>query len=152
MGLHSVILASRTGYPLPLMVGFNLYGNILLRRESGGKRYPSRIFGIPVGLFCYTYAGSLWSELTFQRMIPRSLGNDSILMVYLFWYFVIQYCDPVYKFLTEKRAFIFVTTWWLADATRVSLLTLERGVTKAPPGTFAAGIWQALFWCAAPPV
>jgi len=31
---YNVILASRNGYPLPLMIGFTLYGNIMLRRES----------------------------------------------------------------------------------------------------------------------
>mmetsp|Transcript_45268 Transcript_45268/g.120061 ORF Transcript_45268/g.120061 Transcript_45268/m.120061 type:complete len:275 (-) Transcript_45268:63-887(-) len=150
--LHGVVVASRTTYPLPLMVGFTLYGNILLRRDSGGKRYPSWIFGVPVGLICYTYAGSLFSEIVFQGISPRCLGNDNILIVFCMWYVLVQHCDPFYKFCTQPRPFILINTWWFADSTRVSLLTLERAVTNAPSGTFAKGIWQAWFWCAVPPI
>ncbi|CAE8685369.1 unnamed protein product, partial [Polarella glacialis] len=42
---YDVILASRTSYPLALMFGFNCYGNVLLRKESGDKPYPTWIFG-----------------------------------------------------------------------------------------------------------
>ncbi|CAE7558932.1 unnamed protein product [Symbiodinium pilosum] len=56
----------------------------------------------------------------------------------------------VYKFLQHKHVFIFLTTWWLADATRASLLFLERAVAHQP--VFARGVWQAFIWCGAGPV
>mmetsp|Transcript_60943 Transcript_60943/g.145228 ORF Transcript_60943/g.145228 Transcript_60943/m.145228 type:complete len:297 (-) Transcript_60943:111-1001(-) len=147
---YDVILASRTGYPLALMIGFTLYGNVLLRRESRGARYPSWIFGWPVGLICYTYAASFMSEIVFQGISPRCLANDNILFVYTIWFCLIQYCDRVYDFFLRKPIFVLITTWWLADATRVSLLTLERAVTTAP--SIAKGVWQAWFWCAVAPL
>ncbi|CAK0834371.1 unnamed protein product [Prorocentrum cordatum] len=120
-----VILASRTGYPLPLMIGFNLYGNIMLRKETpGDRRYPHWIFAWPVGLLVYTYPASAFSEMVFQMVSPRILGNNQAIMVFSFWFLVIQYCDPFYRFCKRPGVFSILTTWWLADATRVSLLTL----------------------------
>lgn len=149
--LHNeVILASRTGYPLPLMVGFNLYGNIMLRKESDGRRYPHWIFAWPVGLLVYTYPASAFSEMVFQMVSPRIFGNNQAIMVFSFWFLVIQYCDRFYQFCLRKGVFPLITTWWLADATRVSLLTLERSVTCLP--TLSRGFWQAFFWCSIVPV
>ena len=45
---------------------------------------------------------------------------------------------------------MWLTTWWLADATRASLLFLERAVAEQP--VFARGVWQAFVWCGAGPV
>jgi len=150
--LHNeVILASRTGYPLPLMIGFNLYGNIMLRKETpGDRRYPHWIFAWPVGLLVYTYPASAFSEMVFQMVSPRILGNNQAIMVFSFWFLVIQYCDPFYRFCKRPGVFSILTTWWLADATRVSLLTLERSVTCLP--TLSRGLWQAFFWCSIVPV
>mmetsp|Transcript_22941 Transcript_22941/g.51029 ORF Transcript_22941/g.51029 Transcript_22941/m.51029 type:complete len:300 (+) Transcript_22941:60-959(+) len=142
---YNVILASRTGYPIPLMIGFTLYGNVMLRKESGGKPYPNWIFGWPIGLIVYTYPASVFSDLFFQAVPPRILANNMTFFVFSFWFLVIQFCEPVYKFMLRKQVFIVITTWWLADATRVSLLTMERTVSMQP--TLARGLWQAFFWC-----
>lgn len=132
------------------MIGFTLYGNVLLRRESGGKRYPNWIFGLPVGLIVYTYPASVFSDMVFQARTPGIFGNDKVIFVFSIWYLLIQFCDPVYKFFLRKNIFVLITTWWLADATRVSLLTMERTVTHLP--TFSRGVWQAFFWCSIVPV
>jgi len=142
---YNVILASRNGYPLPLMIGFTLYGNIMLRRESQGKRYPSWMLGWPVGLIVYTYPASVFAELMMQGITPRVFGNDRVLFFYTFWHFVIQRFDKFYEACCHKYVFIFLTAWWLADATRYALLTMERCVTQTP--TLGKGIWTAFFWC-----
>mmetsp|Transcript_73499 Transcript_73499/g.118601 ORF Transcript_73499/g.118601 Transcript_73499/m.118601 type:complete len:326 (+) Transcript_73499:71-1048(+) len=148
---YDVILASRTSYPLALMFGFNCYGNVLLRKESGDKPYPTWIFGWMLGFVCYTYPGAIFSDLLFVSNAPlRAMSNNNILMCFSFWYLVIQNCDSVYKFLNRKHVFILLTTWWLADATRASLLFLERAVTEQP--VFARGVWQAFIWCGAGPI
>lgn len=150
--LHNeVILASRTGYPLPLMFGFNLYGNIMLRMNTPeDRRYPHWIFAWPVGLLVYTYPASAFSEMVFQMVSPRIFGNNQAIMVFSFWFLAIQYCDPFYRFCKRKPVLALITAWWLADATRVSLLTLERSVTCLP--TLSRGLWQAFFWCSIVPV
>jgi len=148
---YDVILAARTSYPLALMIGFTCYGNVLLRKESGDKPYPSWLFGWLLGMVCYTYPGAIFSDLLFVPNAPiRAMTNNNILMCFSFWYLVIQNFDAVYKFLNRKHIFIFLTTWWLADATRASLLFLERAVAHQP--VFARGVWQAFVWCGAGPV
>jgi len=133
------------------MIGFTCYGNVLLRKESGDKPYPSWIFGWMLGMICYTYPGAIFSDLLFVPNAPlRAMTNNNILMCFSFWYLVIQNSEKVYKFLQQKHVFIFLTTWWLADATRASLLFLERAVTHQP--VFARGVWQAFIWCGAGPV
>lgn len=52
--------------------------------------------------------------------------------------------------MQQKHVFVWLTTWWLADATRASLLFLERAVAEQP--VFARGVWQAFVWCGAGPV
>merc|ERR1719333_1106263 len=74
-----VILASRTSYPLVLMIGFNIFGNVLLKRESGGKGYPTWIFAWPVGLLIYTYASASFSEMVFQNISPTIFVNSQVL-------------------------------------------------------------------------
>eukprot|EP00435_Cladocopium_sp_Y103_P018310 s2971_g4.t1 len=146
-----VILASRTSYPVALMIGFTCYGNVLLRKESGDKQYPSWIFGWLLGMVCYTYPGAIFSDLMFVSNAPqRALSNDNILWCFSFWYLVVQNSDAAYKFLQQKHVFVWLTTWWLADATRASLLFLERAVAEQP--VFARGVWQAFVWCGAGPV
>lgn len=148
---YDVILASRTSYPVALMIGFTCYGNVLLRKESGDKQYPSWIFGWLLGMVCYTYPGAIFSDLMFVSNAPqRALSNDNILWCFSFWYLVVQNSDAAYKFLQQKHVFVWLTTWWLADATRASLLFLERAVAEQP--VFARGVWQAFVWCGAGPV
>lgn len=148
---YDVILAARTSYPLALMIGFTCYGNVLLRKESGDKPYPSWLFGWLLGMVCYTYPGAIFSDLLMVPNAPlRAMTNNNILMCFSFWYLVIQNVDAVYKFLNGKHVFIWLTTWWLADATRASLLFLERAVAHQP--VFARGVWQAFIWCGAGPV
>ncbi|CAK9006868.1 unnamed protein product [Durusdinium trenchii] len=148
---YDVILASRTSYPLALMIGFTCYGNVILRKESGDKPYPSWIFGWLLGMVCYTYPGAIFSDLMFVRDAPqRALSNNNILWCFSFWFLVVQNSDAAYKFLQGKHVFVWLTTWWLADATRASLLFLERAVEEQP--VFARGVWQAFVWCGAGPV
>mmetsp|Transcript_47702 Transcript_47702/g.85884 ORF Transcript_47702/g.85884 Transcript_47702/m.85884 type:complete len:314 (+) Transcript_47702:48-989(+) len=148
---YDVILAARTSYPLALMSGFTCYGNVLLRKESGDKPYPSWLFGWLLGMVCYTYPGAIFSDLLFVPNAPlRAMTNNNILMCFSFWYIVIQNSEKVYRFLCGKHVFIWLTTWWLADATRASLLFLERAVTHQP--VLARGVWQAFIWCGAGPV
>lgn len=147
---YKVVLASRTSYPFALMIGFTLYGNLILRRESGNKRYPNWIFGWPVGFIVYTYPASVFSDMVFQAVSPRIFSQDRVVFMYSFWFLLIQFCDPAYKFFLRKYVFIIITTWWLADATRVSLLTMERTLDYMP--TFSRGMWQAFFWCTIVPV
>lgn len=148
---YDVILASRTSYPVALMIGFTCYGNVLLRKESGDKQYPSWIFGWLLGMVCYTYPGAIFSDLMFVSNAPqRALSNNNILWCFSFWYLVVQNSDAAYKFLQQKHVFVWLTTWWLADATRASLLFLERAVAEQP--VFARGVWQAFVWCGAGPV
>jgi hypothetical protein len=132
------------------MIGFNIFGNILLKRESGGSGYPTWIFAWPVGLLIYTYAGASFSEMVFQNISPTIFANGSTLVVYTVCFLLIQHSDRVYRALTDKRVFVLITTWWLADATRASLLTLERAVTYYP--SFSRGVWQSFFWCTVAPL
>ncbi|CAJ1419920.1 unnamed protein product [Effrenium voratum] len=147
---YDVILASRTSYPVALMIGFTCYGNVMLRKECGDKRYPSWIFGWLLGMVCYTYPGAIFSDLVFVSGAPqRALSNDNIFLCFSFWYLVVQYSDTAYRLLQQQHVFIWLTTWWLADATRASLLFLERAVAIQP--VFARGVWQAFVWCVAGP-
>ncbi|CAE7407499.1 ANKRD50 [Symbiodinium sp. CCMP2592] len=150
-----VILASRTSYPVALMdrnlIGFTCYGNVVLRKESADKPYPSWLFGWLLGMVCYTYPGAVFSDLLFVPNAPlRALTNNNILLWFSIWYLLIQNSMWVYKALQQKHVFIWLTTWWLADATRASLLFLERAVAHQP--VFARGVWQAFVWCGAGPV
>eukprot|EP00933_Yihiella_yeosuensis_P032430 TRINITY_DN26025_c0_g1_i1.p1 TRINITY_DN26025_c0_g1~~TRINITY_DN26025_c0_g1_i1.p1 ORF type:complete len:336 (-),score=54.87 TRINITY_DN26025_c0_g1_i1:79-1035(-) len=148
---YDVILASRTSYPLPLMIGFNCFGNVMLRKENGDKKYPTWIFGFLLGFICYTYPGAIFSDLLFVGNSPlRAMTNNNILMCFSFWYLVIQNNDRVYRWLCGKHVFIILTTWWLADATRASLCFLERAVAHQP--CLARGVWQAFVWCGAGPI
>jgi len=148
---YDVILASRTSYPVALMIGFTCYGNVVLRKESADKPYPSWLFGWLLGMVCYTYPGAVFSDLLFVPNAPlRALTNDNILICFSVWYLLVQNSTWVYKFLQRKHVFIWLTTWWLADATRASLLFLERAVAHQP--VFARGVWQAFVWCGAGPV
>lgn len=150
---YDVILASRTSYPVALMFGFTCYGNVLLRRECGDKPYPNWLFGWILGFMCYTYPGAVFSDLFFVPNAPlRAMSNNNILALFSFWFLVIQYYEPAYKFLTRKEVFLLLTTWWLADATRASLLFLERSVTPPATPVFARGVWQCFIWCAAGPL
>lgn len=146
---NKILIAARTGYPVQLMLGFCLFGNISLRISSDHKRYPNWIMGLIWGLLIYTYPASAFSEIVFQGISPRIFGNNTALKVFSTWFLLIQYVDPFYEFCRSKHAMIWITTWWLADATRVSLLTLERAVTCLP--TLSRAMWQALFWCAIAP-
>lgn len=148
---YEVILASRKSYPLTLMVGFNLYGNVLVRKECGDKRYPNWLFGFLATFVCYTYPGAVFSDMFFVDHTPmRAMGNNNILLVFTFWFCIVQYSERFYRFCLQKHVFVFLTTWWLADATRASLCFLERAVTHHP--VFAKGIWHSFVWCAAGPL
>lgn len=150
---YDVILASRTSYPQALMIGFTCYGNVLLRRECGDKPYPNWLFGWLLGFICYTYPGAVFSDLLFVPNAPlRAMSNNNILFWFSFWFAVIQHYEPAYKFLTRKEVFLLLTTWWLADATRASLLFLERSVTPPAAPVFARGVWQCFIWCGAGPL
>lgn len=148
---YDVILAARTSYPLALMIGFTCYGNVLLRKECADKPYPNWLFGWPLGFMCYTYPGAVVSDLFFVPNAPlRAMTNNNIFLCFSFWYILVQNSDRVYKLLTGKHTFIFLTAWFLADATRASLLFLERAV--AHQAVFARGVWQAFIWCSAGPI
>ncbi|CAE7408959.1 ftsH [Symbiodinium necroappetens] len=124
------------------MIGFTCYGNVVLRKESADKPYPSWLFGWLLGMVCYTYPGAVFSDLLFVPNAPlRALTNNNILLWFSIWYLLIQNSMWVYKSLQQKHVFIWLTTWWLADATRASLLFLERAVAHQP--VFARGVWQA---------
>merc|ERR1719436_716812 len=112
---YRVIIASHTGYPIALMLGFNCFGNVLLRKECGGRPYPNWLFGYLLGFVCYTYPSAVFSDLVFVSDVPRAMANNNILMIYTFWFVVIQTCEPVFRFLTQKHVFVMLTTWWLAD-------------------------------------
>lgn len=148
---YKVILPSRKSYPVALMLGFNCYGNVLLRKECGDKPYPNWIFGFPLAFICYTYPGAIFSDLIFVNDAPmRAMSSDSVFIVFTFWFVVIQNSERVYRFFLRKHVFLFLTTWWLADATRASLCFLERTVSHNP--VFSRGLWQAFVWCAAGPI
>lgn len=132
------------------MIGFNCFGNVLLRKECGGNRYPNWLFGYLLGFICYTYPGAIFSDLVLIGTTPRPMANDNILCCYTFWFLAIQYCEPVYRFLCHKYVFVFLTTWWLADATRASMVFLERAV--AHQAILARGVFQAFVWCVAGPI
>mmetsp|Transcript_62058 Transcript_62058/g.134670 ORF Transcript_62058/g.134670 Transcript_62058/m.134670 type:complete len:313 (+) Transcript_62058:74-1012(+) len=147
---YKVILASHKGYPMALMIGFTAFGNVLLRKECGGKPYPNWIFGWPLGFICYTYPSAVFSDLLFVRDSPRAMSNDNIFFWYTFWFIVIQNSEAAYNFLTRRHVFIILTTWWMADATRASFCFLERAV--AHQAVFARGIFQCFVWCSAGPL
>jgi len=147
---YKVIIASHTGYPIALMLGFNCFGNVLLRKECKGQPYPNWLFGYLLGFVCYTYPSAVFSDLVFVRDSPRAMSNNNIIIIYTFWFIVIQTCEPVYRFLTQKHVFVMLTTWWLADATRASMCFLERAVTHQ--AVFARGVFQAFIWCSAGPI
>lgn len=147
---YKVIIASHTGYPLALMFGFNCFGNVLLRKECGGKPYPNWLFGYLLGFVCYTYPSAVFSDLVFVSDVPRAMANNNILFIYTFWFLVIQNSETVYNMLTQKHTFVLLTTWWLADATRASMCFLERAV--ADKAIFARGVFQCFIWCSAGPI
>lgn len=146
---HQVVLASHTGYPVPFMIPFNLYGNVLLRKACGGQRYPTWLFGYILGFLCYTYPSAILSDVLFVMETPRAMSNDYVLVIYTVCFVVIQNCDTVYCFLVQPRAFSFLFTLWLADSTRASICFLERAVTHQ--AVFARGVFHAFVWvCAGP--
>merc|ERR1719436_1028872 len=148
---YKVIIASHTGYPIALMLGFNCFGNVLLRKECGGKPYPNWLFGYLLGFVCYTYPSAVFSDLVFVQAAPmRAMSNNNILMIYTFWFVVIQNSEKVYSLLTQKYTFILLTTWWLADATRAAMCFLERAVTQQ--AVFSRGVFQCFVWCSAGPI
>lgn len=147
---YKVLLAARHGYPILLMIGFNIYGNVVLRRESQGKMYPNWIFGWPIGLAIFTYPGTFFCDIIFMGYTPGILANNNILIVFSCCFILVQYCEPFYKLCTQKNTFVLLTTWWLADATRASLIWTERAVTQSPQ--FSRGVWHAFFWCCVGPV
>lgn len=132
------------------MFGFICRGNIELRRACGGNPYPNWILGFLLGICCYTYPGNVLSDTMFTPGVLRGLSNNNILMVYAFWFLVIQNSEAAYKFLTTKHVNIFITVWFIMDATHASLCFLERAVSP-PLGTavFSRGFFQCFVWCAA---
>lgn len=146
---EDVIIAARTSYPLTLMIGFNLFGNILLRKDCKGEPYPSWLFGMPLGICAYTYPGAVFSDLFFTGTL-RALMNNNILIVFSLCYFLIQWNEKAFKFLTSKHVHIFITVWWLFDASRACLLFTERACAAAP--VFSRAVWHAFIWCSAGPV
>jgi len=150
--LHNdVMIASHSAYPWELMFGFTAFGNVLLRKECGGKAYPNWLFGWLLGFVAYTYPGAVFSDLTFVAGAPiRCMSNNNIVFFYTMWFVLVQYVDAVYNFFLNKHVFVILTTWWLADATRASLCFLERAVATQP--VFARGIFQAFIWCGAGPI
>lgn len=148
---NDVMIASHSGYPTELMFGFTAFGNVLLRKECGGKPYANWLFGWLLGFVAYTYPGAVFSDLTFVAGAPiRCMSNNNILYFYTMWFLLVQYVDAVYTFFLNKHVFVVLTTWWLADATRASLCFLERAVATNP--VFARGIFQAFIWCGAGPI
>lgn len=147
--LHRFVVGSHSTYPLLLMIGYNCYGNVLLRKACGGRPYPTWLFGYLLGFLCYTYPSAMVSDLLFGHAAPRCMGNDNILMIYSFWFVLIQSSDRVYDFLVRPRIFALLTMWWLADATRASLCYLERAV--AHEAVFAKGIFHSAAWVSAGP-
>lgn len=147
---YDVIIASHTGYPVALMLGFNCFGNVLLRKECGGKPYPNWLFGYLLGFVCYTYPAAVFSDLVFMPSVQRAMSNNNILFIYTFFFVLIQNSEKVYNFLTQKHTFVLLTTWWLADATRASLCFLERAVSQQ--AVFARGVFQCFIWCSAGPI
>jgi hypothetical protein len=147
---YEVILKSRKSYPVALMIGFCCFGNVLLRKECGNKPYPNWLFGFPLAFICYGYPGAVFSDLFLVPDTPRAMANDNIVLIFAFWYLVIQNSKAVYEFLCHKHVSIFLFTWWLADATRAALCFLERAVAHKP--CFAAGVFQCFIWCSAGPL
>mmetsp|Transcript_2921 Transcript_2921/g.8267 ORF Transcript_2921/g.8267 Transcript_2921/m.8267 type:complete len:326 (-) Transcript_2921:169-1146(-) len=147
---YKVIIASHSSYPVALMIGFNCFGNVLLRKECAGQPYPNWLFGYLLGFVCYTYPGAICSDLFFKHDIVRAMSNNNVMLAYTFWFILIQTFESVYKLLTRKWVFIGLTTWWLADATRASMCFLERAVTHQ--AVFSRGVFQCFLWCGAGPI
>jgi len=153
---NDVIIASHKTYPLVLMIGFCGYGNVLLRKECGDKPYPNWLFGYPICFIAYCYAGATASDIMFVPASLRAMSSNMVFCVFTAWYIIIQNSETVYRFCLQKHNFIFLTTWWLCDATRASLCFLERSVS--PPwvahqkAVFCRGVWQCFIWCAAGPI
>lgn len=147
---YEVILASRYRYPITLMLGFSLYGNIIMRQQSGGKSYPSWLFGWFVGIFVYGYPGAMFSDIIFANVSPRPFASNELLVIHTVWYCLVQFCEPFYKFCLRPHVFIFITIWWLADATRAGMTFGERAVDVQP--TFSRGVWHCFLWCTAGPL
>lgn len=150
--LHNdVMIASHSSYPSVLMFGFTAFGNVLLRKECGGKPYANWLFGYLLGFVCYTYPGAVFSDLTFVAGAPiRCMSNNNIIFFYTMWFLLIQYVEAIYQMFLNKHVFVILTTWWLADATRASLCFLERAV--ANQAVFARGVFQCFIWCGAGPI
>lgn len=148
--LYSIIQGGHTGYPVPMMFGFICRGNIELRKACGGNPYPTWIIGFFVGIACYVYPGNVLSDALFTPGVLRGLSNNNIFMCHVFWFLVIQNSQKAYDFLITKHVNIFITVWFLMDATHASLCFLERSVTP-PLGNpvFARGVFQCFVWCGA---
>ena len=78
------------------------------------------------GLLLYTWGFSkkLWAVFRFPQVFQPC-----------FWCLSQRICHQIHQ------VFVWLTTWWLADATRASLLFLERAVAEQPvsgmPGLMA---------------
>lgn len=147
---NDVILAARKSYPLPLMLGFSCYSNVFFRRECGNKPYSHFLFGFPVAFAAFAYPGAIFSDLTLHNP-PRMLHNNRLLFVFTAWFVLIQNSDRVYNFLSKRTVLIILTTWWLIDATRGGLCSLERAVS-ASEAYFSRGLMQVFVWCTVGPI
>lgn len=147
---HKVVVASHTTYPAQLMFGRILFGNILLRKACDGNRYPSLLVGYALGFVCYIYPSAIATDVVLLGEPARTMGNNAILLLYTMHFFIIQSFPSIYRFLTRPFPFALLNAWWLADATRGSLVFLELVVSQH--AVFARGIFHAVLWVSAGPI
>lgn len=133
-----------------MMFGFICRGNVELRRACGGKPYPNWLMGFLLGFICYTYPANIMSDTMFAPGVLRGMSNNNIIKCHIFWYLLVQNSDAVYKFLTGTHVNIWLTVWFIWDASHASLCFLERAVSP-PLGTpvFSRALFQCFVWCSA---
>ena len=100
---------------------------------------------------CYDFLMFLYTGYGYIVTLPELPGSMRITSVYMgilkkMWgvFRFPQVFQPCFWCLSQRicrQVFVWLTTWWLADATRASLLFLERAVAEQPvsgtPGLMA---------------
>lgn len=153
--LHEMILRARDEYPLPLIMGFTCHGAVLAWKEGLLSPGSSLIFTSFLAYFCYTYPSSATSELVLQGKSPGSVFNTHVFLCFFSFVILLRTSRLFQRLVQVDFVFLIIQTFWLLDATRCSLVTLERNMErKTNDWTFfscaGATVWSAAVWCCAP--
>lgn len=132
------------------MFGFICRGNVELRKACNGKPYPNWLMGFLLGFICYTYPANIMSDTIFAPGVLRGMSNNNIIKSHIFWYLLVQNSETVYKFLIGTHVNIWLTVWFLWDASHAGMCFMERAVSP-PLGTpvMSRALFQCFVWCSA---